>query len=62
MKTKIFNLIILDESGSMSSVCRQTISGCNETINTIKVAQEKNEASQEHYVSIFAFQSSGNRP
>lgn len=62
MKTKIFNLIILDESGSMSPVCQQTISGCNETINTIKVAQEKNEATQEHFVSVFAFQSGGNRP
>ena len=39
MKTRIFNLIILDESGSMSCVKRQTIDGCNETINTIITAQ-----------------------
>ena len=29
MKTSIYNLIILDESGSMSGVRQQTISGCN---------------------------------
>lgn len=62
MKTKIFNLIILDESGSMTGVCQQTVSGCNETINTIKVAQSKNGETQDHYVSIFAFQSGGNKP
>ncbi len=62
MKTDIFNLIILDESGSMSSVTKQTISGCNETINTIKASKEKFKDSQNHYVSIFAFQSDGNKP
>lgn len=62
MKTKIFNLIILDESGSMSHVTNQTISGCNETINTIVAAQERYASTQEHYVSIFVFQSNGNVP
>lgn len=31
-----YNLIILDESGSMSGVRRQTVSGCNETLNGIR--------------------------
>ncbi len=62
MKTDIYNLIILDESGSMCGVTQQTISGCNETINTIRAAQEKFSDTQNHYVSIFAFQSDGNRP
>lgn len=62
MKQQIFNLIILDESGSMDCVRRQTISGCNETINTIKSAQKKFAETQEHFVSIFAFQSDGDRP
>lgn len=57
MKTEIYNLIILDESGSMDCVKKQTISGCNETINTIRMAQEKYADTQLHYVSIFAFQS-----
>lgn len=55
-KTEIYNLIILDESGSMDCVCKQTISGCNETINTIKAAQKKFRDNQKHYVSIYAFQ------
>ncbi len=62
MKTDIFNLIILDESGSMSGVTDQTISGCNETINTIRSAQEKFADTQNHYVSIYAFQSDARIP
>ncbi len=59
MKSQIFNLIILDESGSMDCVTRQTISGCNETLNTIRTVQQKFPDTQEHFVSIFAFQSGG---
>lgn len=62
MKTEIYNLIILDESGSMNGVRTQTISGCNETINTIRAAQDKFAETQNHFVSIFAFQSDGNLP
>ena len=39
---KVFhNLIIMDESGSMSSIERQALSGINETIMTIRKAQEQ---------------------
>lgn len=62
MKAKIFNLIILDESGSMDCVTSQTISGCNETINTICSAQKEFSETQEHFVSIYAFQSGGSYP
>lgn len=62
MKTEIYNLILLDESGSMVSVKRQTISGCNETINTIRSAQEKYADTQEHFVSIYAFQGNDKVP
>lgn len=62
MKAKIYNLIILDESGSMCGVTRQTIDGCNETINTILMAQGKNADTQEHFISIFAFQANGSKP
>jgi len=62
MTSEIYNLIILDESGSMCCVTNQTISGCNETINTIKAAQNKFAETQKHYVSIFAFQDGGSRP
>ena len=54
MKTKVFNVIVLDKSGSMSSIARQAIDGVNETIGSIKSAQEKNP-DQEHMVTLVAF-------
>lgn len=60
MKTTIFNLIILDESGSMEGIRNQTIAGCNEVINTIKHAQKEHADTQKHFISIYAFQSGGN--
>ena len=36
---RIYNLIILDASGSMTSIYDQALSGVNETITTIKTAQ-----------------------
>ena len=54
MKTKVFNVIILDKSGSMSSIARQAVDGVNETIGSIRSAQEKNP-DQEHIVTLVAF-------
>ena len=56
MKTPItvYNVIILDKSGSMSSIARQAIDGVNETIGSIKSAQEKNP-DQKHLVTLVAF-------
>lgn len=59
MKTTVFNLIILDESGSMSGLTNQTISGCNETINVAKHHAEKNTDVIHSIVSIYAFQDGG---
>lgn len=56
MKTRIFNLIILDESGSMQTIKRATINGVNETVQTIRAAQKKHE-NQEHFVSLVTFNS-----
>lgn len=56
MKQRVFNLIILDESGSMSSIERQAIDGVNETIQTIRSAQKKHEE-QEHYATFVSFNS-----
>lgn len=53
---KIYHLIVLDESGSMYCITRQTISGCNETIQTIRQMQKANP-DQRHYVSIYLFSS-----
>ena len=56
MKTRIFNLIILDESGSMESIKEQAIMGMNETVQTIRSAQKKHE-DQEHIISLVTFNS-----
>ena len=42
MKTKsVFNLIIVDESGSMSVIRKQAFTGMNETLQTVRKMQEK---------------------
>ena len=47
MKTqKIYNLVILDASGSMHSIYTQALSGVNETLATIRMAQEERQANQ----------------
>jgi len=51
---KVYNVIILDKSGSMGSIARQAIDGVNETIGSIKSAQEKNPE-QTHMVTLVAF-------
>ena len=51
---KVYNVIILDKSGSMASIARQAVDGVNETIGSIKSAQEKNP-DQEHIVTLVAF-------
>lgn len=56
MKTRVFNLIILDESGSMNCIKRQALNGLNETLQTIRKAQEK-YPEQEQLVSIVPFES-----
>jgi uncharacterized protein YegL len=57
MKTKIFNLIIIDESGSMQSIKTAAINSVNETIQTISAAQKRNE-NQEHFVTLVSFNDS----
>lgn len=59
-KISVYHLIVLDESGSMSCVWQQTISGCNETIQTIRQMQKDNP-DQQHFVSIYLFCTGNNR-
>ena len=54
-KTQVFNVIILDKSGSMESIRQSAIDGFNETLNGIKKAQEKFADTQDHFVSLVAF-------
>ena len=55
MKTQIYNLIILDKSGSMSSIAKAAISGFNETVGGIRSAQDRFNDTQEHFVSLMIF-------
>ena len=48
-KTQVFNVIILDKSGSMECIRKAAIDGFNETLNGIKKAQEKYVDTQEHF-------------
>ena len=58
MTQKIYNLIILDESGSMSSIKSQTIQGFNDLATKIKETQKMFPA-QRHYISIVTFNDIG---
>ena len=60
MKDRIYNLIILDESGSMEDIHRETVSSVNETIQTIRSAQRK-FTNQEHLLTLATFNSDGIR-
>ncbi len=57
-KTRIYNLIVLDKSGSMSSIQEAAYQGCNEVLGGIRAAAEKNTADQEQFVSLLLFDSS----
>jgi hypothetical protein len=57
-KVKVFNLIILDESGSMHSIKSSTINGFNEVVQTIK-GIEKQFPEQEHFISLVSFNGLG---
>lgn len=56
----VYNLIILDESGSMSGVTGQTITGCNETLNGIRTTAIE-EIEQNQFVSIYCFDTTNSR-
>ena len=54
-KTQVYNLIILDKSGSMFNIKKEAVAGYNETLGSIKAAQLKHYDTQEHYISLAAF-------
>lgn len=56
----VYNLIILDESGSMEAIKGPTIRGFNEVVQTIKDVEEK-FSDQKHFVSLVVFDSRGTR-
>ena len=58
-KTQVYNLIILDKSGSMESIRKAAIDGYNETLGSIKSAQLKHLDTQELFISLAEFCSCG---
>jgi hypothetical protein len=54
----VYNLIILDESGSMETIKNSTISGFNEVVQTIK-GIEKQYPEQKHFISLVTFNGLG---
>ena len=53
---RVFNLIIVDESGSMSIIRKQAFSGMNETLSTVRAMQEKYPDTEQH-VTLVTFDS-----
>lgn len=56
-KARVYNLIIVDESGSMGHLRDVTLSGINETIGTIRNAQKEFAKTQEHFLTLVTFDS-----
>lgn len=60
MNKRFFHLIIVDESGSMSCIEKQTVSGINETIQSVQRTQRESEQT-DHFITLTAFSSEGVR-
>ena len=56
---KIYNLVILDASGSMEAIYKQALTGVNETLATIREAQKSHPELQQ-YVSLASFSAGEN--
>ena len=54
-KTQVFNVVILDRSGSMECIRQAAVEGFNETLAAIRKAQEKFADTQDHFVSLVTF-------
>ena len=54
----IYNLIILDESGSMTTIEHQAVSAINETIQGVRKAQKANPE-QNYFISLVVFEGEG---
>ena len=57
-RSKVFNVIIMDRSGSMWEIQRPAIQGYNEILGGIKTDALKFAADQEHFITLVLFDSS----
>lgn len=55
---KVHNLIIVDASGSMTSIYEQALAGINETLSTIREEAQKSDKIEQS-VTVFSFASGG---
>ena len=60
MPQQVYNLIVLDESGSMHSIKSATITGFNEVVQTIK-GIEQQFPDQQHFISLVTFNGLGTK-
>lgn len=57
---RVFNLIVVDESGSMCVIEKQALAGLNETIQTVKKVQDVHPDMEQH-ITIMTFDSGHKR-
>ena len=57
---RVFNLIVVDESGSMCVIEKQALAGLNETIQTVKKVQDTHPDMEQH-ITIMTFDSGHKR-
>ena len=56
-KTKVYNVIIMDRSGSMWDIQKPAIMGYNEVLGGVKAAAAKFSDTQEHFFTLVLFDS-----
>lgn len=54
-KTKVFNLVILDMSGSMDTIRQSVVDGFNKLVDGLRLANKRFSGTQEHYLSLCLF-------
>lgn len=60
MKTKVYNVIIIDESGSMMPLTDSVIKGYNDLLGEIKKTQVNNKETQDHMITLVLFDDPNN--
>lgn len=58
-KTKVFDLVILDMSGSMDTIRQSVVDGFNTLVEGLRQANKRFSGTQEHYLSLCVFNTFG---
>lgn len=54
-KTQVYDLIVLDMSGSMGAISSYVVAGFNSLIDGLRTASQQFSATQEHYLTLYVF-------